>query len=121
MRLEMVWLGGQKIRGYIGFVRLDSPAGWWALTPFAVHPQHRKRGIADDLIRYGLDQARQNRAKAVVAMADPPYFRPFGFSEKAAQHLSSSFADAPLSLYPIRPGMAGVAAELVFPSGFLTP
>ncbi len=121
MRLEMVWLSDQKIRGYIGFVRLDSPAGWWGLTPFAVHPQHHKGAVAGDLIRIGLDQARQSRAKAVVALSDPAYFRPFGFSAKAAAHLSSPFAQTALSLYPIRPGMAGVTADLVFPAGFLTP
>lgn len=118
MRLELIWLEKRAIRGHIGFARLDAPAGWWALAPLCVHPRNRRRGIAAELIRHGLDHARQNRAKAVAVLGDPAYYRRFGFSAKAAENLSSPFPVAQTSLYPIRPGMAGVTADLTYPAAF---
>ncbi len=118
MRLELIWIEKRAIRGHIGFARLDAPAGWWALAPLCVHPRNRRRGIAAELIRHGLDQARQNRAKAVAVLGDPAYYRRFGFSAKAAENLSSPFPVAQTSLYPIRPGMAGVTADLTYPAAF---
>lgn len=119
MRLELIWLEKRAIRGHIGFARMDAPAGWWALAPLCVHPRNRRRGVAGDLIRYGLDHARQNRAKAVVVLGDPAYYRRFGFSAKAAENLSTPFSIAHTLLYPIRPGMAGVTADLTYPAAFL--
>lgn len=118
MRLELIWMEGRFLRGHIGFVRHESPAGWWALTPLAVHPRNRRRGVAGDLVRQGLDQARQARVKAVTVVGEPDYFRRFGFSLKAADNLVTPVAARTL-LYPIRPGMAGVTADLTYPPACL--
>jgi len=119
MRLELVWMDGRHIRGHIGFARHESPAGWWALTPLAVHPRLRRRGVAGELVRQGLDLARQNRAKAVTVVGEPDYFRRFGFSLKAAENLATPYTLARTMLYPIRPGMAGVTADLTYPTELL--
>lgn len=119
MRLELVWMEGRHIRGHVGFVRHESPAGWWALSLLAVHARHRRRGVAGELIRQGLDLARQNRAKAITVVGEPAYFRRFGFSLKAAANLATPFPVTRTLLYPIRPGMAGVTADLVYPAELL--
>lgn len=117
MPLELVWTEGVQIRGHLGFARHESPAGWWSLATLAVHPRSRKRGIEDELIRHGLDLARQYRAKAVTAVGDPVWFRRFGFSDVAAQNLVTPSPPGRTLLYPIRPGMAGVTADLLYPRG----
>jgi putative acetyltransferase len=119
MRLELVWTQGTRIEGHIGFLRHESPAGWWALVLLAVHPRHRRRGRAGELLRQGLDLARQNRARAVTVVGDPAWFRRFGFSRKAAAQLTTPFDPARTLLYPIRPGMAGVSADLTYPAELL--
>ena len=116
MPLELVWSDQGAILGYLAFLRHLQPAGWWALTCLVVHPRHRRRGLADALLRQGLDIARQHRVKAVTVNGDPGFFRRFGFSLKAADLLTGSPSDAPLMLYPIRPGTAGIAADLRYPS-----
>lgn len=119
IRLELVWMEGRHIRGHICFVRHESPAGWWALSPLAVHPRHRRRGIGGELVRQGLDLARQNRAKAITVVGEPDYFRRLGFSLKAAEKLVTPFPAARTLLYAIRPGMAGVTADLTYPAELL--
>jgi putative acetyltransferase len=116
MPLELIWTEGAQIGGHIGFLRHESPSGWWALTCLAVHPRLRRRGVADALVRQGLDLARQSKVKAVTVAGDPAFFRPFGVSRKAAENLSAPLADAPVLVYPIRPGTAGLTADLTYPS-----
>jgi putative acetyltransferase len=114
--LELVWSEQGAILAYLGFLRHSQPAGWWALTCLAVHPQQQRRGLDDALLRQGLDMARQHRTGAVTASGDPGFFRRFGFSRKAAAHLTGTPPDAPVLLYPIRPGTAGMAADLRYPA-----
>lgn len=117
MPLELIWVEGLTIQGYLGFARHESPAGWWSLATLAVHPRRAKRGIEDELVRQGLDLARQNRAKAVTVVGDPVWSRRFGFSDVAAQNLVTPSEPGRTLLYPIRPGMAGVTADLIYPLG----
>jgi putative acetyltransferase len=116
MPLELVWSEAGQIRAYLGFLRHTHPAGWWALTCLVVHPKMRRRGLADALVRQGLDLARQSRVWAVTVTGDPAFFRRFGFSLRAADHLMGGLSDAPLMLYPIRPGVAGMVASLGYPA-----
>lgn len=116
MPLELVWSEQGAIQAYLGFLRHSQPAGWWALTCLAVHPRQRRRGLGDALVRQGLDMARQHRVQAVTVNGAPGFFRRFGFSRKAAAQLTGSPSDAPLLVYPIRPGTAGIAADLRYPS-----
>ncbi len=117
MPLEIIWVEGLAIQGYLGFARHQSPAGWWSLATLAVHPRRKTRGIEDELVRQGLDLARQNRAKAVTLVGDPVWFRRFGFSDVAAQNLLTPSEPGRTLLYAIRPGMAGVTADLIYPAG----
>ena len=45
--------------GHICFARLVAPEGWLSLSPLVVSPSQQDRGIGSDLVRAGLDAARQ--------------------------------------------------------------
>jgi predicted N-acetyltransferase YhbS len=53
----------------------------------------------------------------VTVVGDPVWFRRFGFSDVAAQNLVTPTEPGRTLLYAIRPGMAGVTADLTYPAG----
>ncbi|MHC9236824.1 GNAT family N-acetyltransferase [Pseudooceanicola sp. 502str34] len=118
MALELVAIVDRKIVGYVGFARHYQPRGWYSLSPVAVRPRYQRRGIGAELIRYGLDYARQARTPAVTVLGDLAYYRRFGFTHKAAENLSTPYPSEHTGLYPIAPGTAGTKAELVYADAF---
>lgn len=121
MALELVAEGEDGIPyGYVAFVRLISPVSWWSLSPVAVSPSRQGQGIGGDLIRYGLDFARQGGAKAVTVLGDPQYYTRFGFTRKAAEKLRCPYAGPSFMLYPIAPRTAGADAKVIYPAAFET-
>ena len=53
--------------------------GLLGLAPVAVRPSHQRRGLGSELVRAGLDAARDEGARAVVVLGDPAYYSRFGF------------------------------------------
>lgn len=118
MPLEMVYDSPNGIVGYVGFARHYAPKGWWSLSPVAVRPRLQGKGIGGDLVRYGLDEARQRKAQAVTVLGYPGFYSRFGFNRKAAENLRTPFDISNTLLYPIKPGTAGLAADLIYPPAF---
>lgn len=118
MALELVHSEDGEVLGYIAFARLKSPQDWWSLSPVAVKQSRQGKGIGGELIRYGLDHARQSGAKAVTVLGDPRYYTRFGFTRKAAENLKSGFAGPNFMLYPIAPRTAGAEARIIYPKAF---
>lgn len=119
MVVELVAVIDGKIRGYIGFSRHYAPDRWVCLAPLAVDRKFRRRGVGAELTRYGLDFVRQQKAAAITVLGDGRYYRRFGFTHKAAENLTSPFPEEHTLLYPLAPGSAGQAAQLVYPDAFL--
>ncbi|MEI4486041.1 N-acetyltransferase [Frigidibacter sp. MR17.14] len=119
MAMELVAEDAGKIIGHIAFARLVEPEGWWAVGPLAVIRARQDRGIGSEIVRYGLDRARQKGAKAIAVVGPPAYYRRFGFSREAGAQLSSDYPRDYTLVYPIRPGTAGTAGRLVYPETFL--
>lgn len=78
----------------VGFV-LFSPVtlegedfNWQGLAPLAVAEEHRKQGIAAELVKEGLDSLLEFGYPACVVLGDPNYYQRFGFqaSETFAMH-----------------------------------
>lgn len=118
--LEMVAEIDGKIVGSICFSRFSAPDNWWALAPMCVANSHQGKGIGSELVRYGLDQARQVKADAVVVVGDPYYYRRFGFVYNGAAELISPYPQQYTGLFPIAAGTASAAASLVYPKAFET-
>ncbi len=69
------------IIGHAAFspVYIDGATGWFGLGPVSVAPTHQRRGIADALIRLGLDLLAKAGASGCVVLGDPAYYGRFGF------------------------------------------
>lgn len=120
MVVELVAVIDGTIQGYVGFARHYAPKGWVSLSPLAVARKHRRRGIGGELVRYGLDFVRRQKAEAITVLGDGKYYRRFGFTHKAAENLTSPFPEEHTLLYPIAPGSAGTAARLVYADAFMS-
>jgi putative acetyltransferase len=72
---------GDVIVGHIAFspVAAASTAAGAGLAPIAVIEAHRRRGVAAELVRKGLDACRQAGVGWVVVLGDPAYYAGFGF------------------------------------------
>jgi putative acetyltransferase len=49
------------------------------LAPVAVLPAFRRRGVADQLIRQGIADCKQQGCGFIVVLGEPDYYRRFGF------------------------------------------
>ena len=67
MAMELLAVDEQtgKAIGHMSFAKLHAPAGWWSLAPVAVVRDLQFSGIGTEIIRYGLDVARQAKAPAI--------------------------------------------------------
>lgn len=119
MVVELVAVIDGTIQGYVGFARHYAPKGWVSLSPLAVARKYRRRGVGGELVRYGLDFVRRQKAEAITVLGDSRYYRRFGFTHKAAENLTSPFPEEHTLLYPIAPGSAGTRAELVYADAFM--
>lgn len=116
--LELVATLDDRVVGHICFSRLTRPQGWWALAPVSISVARQGEGIGSELIRYGLDQARQQKCPAVVVVGSPPYYRRFGFVFDGPAVLRSPYPEQYTGLYPIAPEAASVVTALHYPAAF---
>lgn len=84
--------GGGEIVGHLVLSRMSAPFAALGLGPVAVSPQWRRQGIADRLIRHGLQLAKANGWQAVFVLGEPAYYQRFGFSATLAKGFQSPYA-----------------------------
>lgn len=66
-------------------------AGGLGLAPVAVDEGHRRRGLADALIREGLAQVERDGCPWVIVLGAPAYYTRFGFRTASARGLVDEF------------------------------
>ncbi|MEM8555129.1 MAG: N-acetyltransferase [Pseudomonadota bacterium] len=116
--LEMVADDDGRIVGHICFSRFVTPEGWWALAPMCVVHDRQGQGIGSEMVRYGLDHARQAKAKAVVVLGDPIYYKRFGFVFDGPATLETHYPKQYTGLFPLDPGTAAAEVALRYPPSF---
>jgi putative acetyltransferase len=81
LSLSLVATINSEIVGQIAFspVTIDGCEIGWGLAPLAVAPAHQHYSIGSQLIRHGLEAARDRAVAAVVVLGDPAYYARFGF------------------------------------------
>jgi putative acetyltransferase len=99
------------IAGHAMFSRMSAPFPALALGPVAVLPEHRRAGIADQLIREGIAHSEAAGWRGIFVLGDPAFYRRFGFSVGKASGFSSPFSGPHLMALPIArsnlPALAG--------------
>jgi putative acetyltransferase len=93
LRLSLVAVDQDRVVGHVAFspVTLAGAGDGAGLAPVAVLPEHRRRGIADQLIREGLDELGLAGCGFVVVLGDPGYYRRFGFEPAARWGLCDEY------------------------------
>jgi putative acetyltransferase len=79
--VSLVAVEQDEIVGHVAFspVSVLGATDGVGLAPVAVLPSHRRRGIAERLIREGLAACQRAGYGFVVVLGEPGYYRRFGF------------------------------------------
>ena len=80
--VSLVAVEHDEVVGHVAFspVRVAGTTAGVGLGPVAVLPAHRRRGVAERLIREGLAQCEAKGARFAVVLGEPAYYRRFGFA-----------------------------------------
>jgi putative acetyltransferase len=114
------------IVGHILLSRLEltldeRPVRSLALAPMSVTPARQNTGIGSDVVRRGLDRAREAGWEAVIVLGHPTYYPRFGFSAALARHLAAPFAGDAFMALALRAGaLDGDAGRVTYPPAFGT-
>lgn len=93
--LGFVATENEQIVGCILFTRLsfDAAVKAFLLSPVAVHSNHQGKTIGQQLIKFGLDQLKENGVELVFTYGDPKFYSKVGF-----EHVSEGLAKPPFEL-----------------------
>ena len=89
--LSLVAEDGDRILGQVTFSRLQAPSKCLAIGPVSVHPDNQSKGIGSELIRKGLELAKNADWQAVFLLGEPAYYERFGFSVDAAAEFETPY------------------------------
>jgi len=116
LRVSLVAVEEGRIVGHVAFspVTVAGAADGVGLAPVAVSSAHRRRGIADQLIREGLAICKRSSYGFVVVLGDPDYYGRFGFEPASGWGLSDEYGGgAAFQALELRPGAIPRDAGLV--------
>jgi putative acetyltransferase len=94
---ELVAVEGEDVQGHILFSRLwaDRAELFAALSPVSVRPDLQRCGLGSQLIRTGLETAKEFGAHGVLVLGHPEYYPRFGFSAALAGQVQAPYAGSP--------------------------
>ncbi|MBX9627794.1 MAG: N-acetyltransferase [Gemmataceae bacterium] len=107
---------GDEVVGHVGFspVTAGTAAPGVGMAPAAVSAEYRRRGIAADLIRVGLEACRAAGFGWAVVLGEPGYYARFGFRPAADFGLSDEYGGGPaFQVLELTPGALPAGAGLV--------
>jgi putative acetyltransferase len=114
--ISLVAVDGGEIVGHILFSRMAAPFRALGLGPVSVKPNRQREGIGSQLIRTGLEQAREAGWQGVFVVGDPKLYTRFGFEPALAKGFTSRYSGPHLMAValgrelPTREGVIGYAA-----------
>jgi putative acetyltransferase len=118
---ELVSAEGEALTGHILFSRLwaDRYELFAALAPMAVRPDRQGQGLGSDLVRRGLECAREFGAHGVLVLGHPAYYPRFGFSAQAAATVKAPYAGSPAFMaLALEPGAFDGPLTVAYPDAF---
>lgn len=102
-------------------VGVSGPASALTLAPVAVAPDHQGRGIGSQLVRAGLDRARDLGYDLVFLHGSPRFYVRFGFEPAVPAGFENPFdlPDPDFQVCELTPGALDEAgSELDYPAAF---
>ncbi|MDX2045230.1 MAG: N-acetyltransferase [Chitinophagaceae bacterium] len=127
--LSLVATIDNKIVGHILFTKIkitddkQNEFDSLALAPMAVKPDIQKKGIGGQLIRAGLDKARELNFKSVIVLGHEHYYPKFGFVPANKWNIKSPF-DVPANVFMglelMEGGLKNVSGTVKYPKEFDT-
>jgi putative acetyltransferase len=125
--LSLVATMDNKILGHILFTKIkivndnQNEVDSLALAPMAVKPNIQKNGIGGQLIRAGLDKARELNFKSVIVLGHKHYYPKFGFVPTSKWNIKSPFdvpTDAYMAIELIEGSLKNVYGTVEYPKEF---
>jgi putative acetyltransferase len=114
--VSLVAVVGGEVIGHIGFSPVTTALGapGAGLAPVAVAGPHRRKGVAAELVRAGLEACREAGFGWVVVLGEPAYYSRFGLRPAAGFGLSDEYGGgAAFQAIALIPGALPVGAGLV--------
>lgn len=92
-----------------------------ALAPVAVVPDLQYAGIGSQLVRRGLEAARELGYTSVIVLGHAQYYPKFGFAPASRWGITTSYEvpdDTFMAIELIPGGLAGVSGRVMYPKEF---
>lgn len=84
LTISLVAVEADEIIGHVALSQLKSPRRALALAPVSVRKNKQGRGIGSELVRRGIERARELGQDIIFVLGDPKYYGRFGFTAEAA-------------------------------------
>lgn len=92
-----------------------------SLAPMSVLPEYQNKGIGSELIKVGLEKARQLGYKNITVLGHPEYYPKFGFEKASKWNISAPFEypdEALMAIELVENGMNNISGSLEFPAAY---
>jgi putative acetyltransferase len=127
--LSLVAIFDNKVVGHILFTTIKiinddkNETDSLALAPMAVRPEFQNKGIGGQLIKYGLDKAKELGYKSVIVLGHEHYYPKFGFEPAEKWNIKSPF-DIPTNIFMAleleKDGLKAISGTVIYPKEFET-
>ena len=107
-----------EVIGHVMFSKLTTSFKALSLAPVAVDKNHRKQGIAEKLIRAGLEIAKGDGWEGAVVLGNPNYYQRFGFSLKLAEHFDCPYSGPHLMALELQSNSMPTHCTIEYPTPF---
>jgi predicted N-acetyltransferase YhbS len=127
--LSLVATFDNKIVGHILFTKIKiinddkNETESLALAPMAVRPEFQNKGIGGQLIKRGIDKAKDLKYKSVIVLGHEHYYPKFGFVTADKWNIKSPY-DVPTNVFMalelVTDGLKNVSGLVKYPNEFET-
>ncbi len=114
-----------RIVGHILFSKIkiigDSDYESLALAPMAVIPEFQKRGIGSELIKKGIDKAKELGFDSIIVLGHKEYYPKFGFQRASKWNIKCPFEvpdDVFMAIELTEKAFEGAAGTVEYPDEF---
>ncbi|TAE84227.1 MAG: N-acetyltransferase [Bacteroidetes bacterium] len=125
--LSLVAVHHKTIVGHILFTKINIISNngnvneSLALAPLSVRPMFQKKGIGGQLIKKGLEVAKELGYKSVIVLGHQQYYPKFGFQPAHKWHINAPFkvsANSFMAMELIPDGLKDLSGMVVYPQEF---